>query len=76
MISRSLYDRYGILTSDTMSPKSQRYCAGQVRAYDYDRYFSAAFAPAETRRGLFALYAFNIEIASARERVSKRYWAN
>ncbi|MEC8086580.1 MAG: squalene/phytoene synthase family protein [Pseudomonadota bacterium] len=46
------------------------YCANIVRAHDYDRYFAATFAPANIRRGLFALYAFNLEIASARERVS------
>ena len=73
MISRSLYDSvWHPYTPITMSLKSHSdYCAVQVRTYDYDRYFAATFAPAETRRGLFALYAFNIEIASARERVSE-----
>ena len=47
------------------------YCAEQVRTYDYDRYFAAAFAPKDIRRGLFALYAFNLEVASARERVTE-----
>lgn len=47
------------------------YCAEQVRTYDYHRYFAATLAPAEIRRGLFALYAFNLEIASVRERVSE-----
>lgn len=47
------------------------YCAEQVRIYDYYRYFAATFAPAEIRRGLIALYAFNLEIASVRERVSE-----
>ncbi len=46
------------------------YCTNSVRAHDYDRYFAATFAPANVRRALLALYAFNIEIASARERVS------
>lgn len=47
------------------------YCADQVRAYDYHRYFAATFAPGDVRRGLIALYAFNLEIASVRERVSE-----
>lgn len=47
------------------------YCAEQVRIYDYHRYFAAMFAPSEIRRGLIALYAFNHEIASVRERVSE-----
>ena len=47
------------------------YCAEQVRTYDYHRYFAAMFAPADVRRGLIALYAFNLEIASIRERVSE-----
>lgn len=55
-----------------MSPQAHpEYCAEQVKTYDYDRYFAATFAPADIRRGLLALYAFNIEIASARERVSE-----
>ncbi|PPR11372.1 MAG: hypothetical protein CFH41_00954 [Alphaproteobacteria bacterium MarineAlpha11_Bin1] len=55
-----------------MSSRNYRdYCEEQVRNYDYDRYFAAAFAPGEIRRGLMALYAFNIEIASVRERVSE-----
>lgn len=47
------------------------YCAEQVRTYDYSRYFAATFAPYPVRRGLMALYAFNLEIASVRERVSE-----
>src|SRR5204862_302936 len=33
-----------------------------------DRFLGALFAPAGTRGALFALYAFNVEIASVRER--------
>ena len=47
------------------------HCAVQVRKYDYERYFSALLVPSEVRRGLFALYAFNIELASIRERVTE-----
>ena len=47
------------------------HCAFQVRKYDYERYFSALLGSSEVRRGLFALYAFNIELASIRERVTE-----
>jgi phytoene synthase len=43
------------------------YCAGLVRTADRDRYLAALFAPAKDRDALFALYAFNIEIARVRE---------
>ena len=39
-------------------------CEALVRDADYDRYLSALFAPAERRRHLFALYAFNYEVAT------------
>jgi len=73
MILRHLYDsERDPYTPRPMSPQAHRdYCAEQARTYDYDRYFAATFAPADIRRGLLALYAFNIEIASARERVSE-----
>jgi phytoene synthase len=38
-------------------------CAAAVRQADPDRYFSALFAPAAKRPFLFALYAFNAELA-------------
>lgn len=47
------------------------YCADQVRRLDPDRYLCALFAPAERREALFALYAFNAEIARVRESVSQ-----
>ena len=40
-----------------------------VRKHDPDRYFTALFAPAQHRETLFALYAFNHELARAREAV-------
>jgi phytoene/squalene synthetase len=40
-----------------------------VRAADPDRYFSALFAPAPLRPSLFALYAFNHEVARVAETV-------
>ena len=41
------------------------------RASDYDRYLSALFAPAGSREALFALIAFNHEIARIPEAVSE-----
>jgi phytoene synthase len=43
--------------------------AQSVRAADPDRYFSALFAPAPVRPHLFALYAFNHEVARIAETV-------
>lgn len=48
-----------------------RYCADQVRAHDYDRYLCGLFAPEEARAGLYALYAFNVEVARTPEVVSE-----
>ena len=40
-----------------------------VRAADRDRYLSVLYAPEDKRPSLFALYAFNAEIASVRDRI-------
>ena len=42
-----------------------------ARTVDYDRYLSALFAPAASREALFALIAFNHEIARIPEAVSE-----
>jgi len=47
------------------------YCADQNRRGDNDRYLTALHAPAARREALFALYAFNIEVAKTRETVSE-----
>jgi len=44
-------------------------CAAAVRKHDPDSYFSALFAPADKRPLLFALYAFNHELAHVGESV-------
>src|SRR5262245_66224178 len=43
------------------------HCEGLLRAADKDRFLTALFAPAARRDALFALYAFNLEIARVRE---------
>jgi len=46
---------------------SYAHCEALVRAADKDRFLAGLFAPAEKRRHLYALYAFNAEIARVRE---------
>ena len=43
------------------------YCAELVRAADRDRFIAALFAPAAPRDALYALYAFNVEVARVRK---------
>jgi phytoene synthase len=57
------------LSSD--SGLADDYCLDAVRRGDRDRYLTVLFASRERRRGLLALYAFNLEIARARESVSE-----
>ena len=47
------------------------YCAEQVRKQDHDRFLTVLFAPNALRADLFALYAFNQELAKIRETVSE-----
>jgi phytoene synthase len=50
---------------------SAAFCADLVRSHDFVRYASTLFVPAESRRALLALYAFNIEICRVRDHVSQ-----
>ncbi|HEY8014675.1 MAG TPA: squalene/phytoene synthase family protein, partial [Dongiaceae bacterium] len=52
-----------------MAETELSYCARLLRQQDPDRYLTALFAPPERREALFALYAFNLELARARESV-------
>jgi NADH dehydrogenase [ubiquinone] 1 alpha subcomplex assembly factor 6 len=54
------------IDADRLSP-----VAALVRRHDRDRYQTALFAPAARREALFALYAFNYEIARVRESVTQ-----
>jgi phytoene/squalene synthetase len=51
--------------------KLETYCATEIKRFDYDRYLVTLFAPSTAREHLFALYAFNHEIAKIREAVSE-----
>ena len=52
-----------------MDPALANRLAVSVRAADPDRYFAALFAPSAQRPLLFALYAFNAEVARVAETV-------
>jgi phytoene synthase len=56
----------GADTSDAAS-----FCANLVRSYDFSRYAATLFVPAEQRRALLSLYAFNAEISRVREQVTQ-----
>jgi phytoene synthase len=53
--------------SGTQPPQQSRALLATIRKADPDRYFCSLFAPAEKREGLWLLYAFNHELARARE---------
>jgi len=48
---------------------SLSYCARQAQVYDNDRFVCALFAPEQARESLFAILAFNSELARIREAV-------
>ena len=48
---------------------NQKHAMDLVRQADHDRYLSVLYAPESVRGSLFALYAFNVEIARIREQV-------
>jgi phytoene synthase len=50
-----------------MSDAAYAHCEALVRASDQDRFVASLFAPTGTRPHLFALYAFNLEIARVAE---------
>ena len=52
-------------------PKTLSYCAREVRHHDRARYLSSLFALEDRREDLFALYAFNLEVAKTAEVVSE-----
>jgi len=57
--------------SDGAGDEAAPFCANLVRGHDFGRYASTLFAPAEERRALLALYAFNVEIFRIRDQVSQ-----
>jgi phytoene synthase len=55
----------------TVADQNAAFTAGLVRSHDFVRYASTLFVPADKRRALLALYAFNVEIVRVREQVSQ-----
>ena len=53
------------------SKESAAFCADLVRTHDFGRYASSLFLPANQRRALLSVYAFNVEISRVREQVSQ-----
>ena len=54
-----------------VSDQNAAFTADLVRSHDFARYASTLFVPADKRRALLALYAFNVEISRVREQVSQ-----
>jgi phytoene synthase len=59
------------MTPADSNNESAAFCADLVRSHDFVRYASTLFVPAEQRRALLALYAFNAEISRVRTHVSQ-----
>jgi phytoene synthase len=47
------------------------FCADLVRSHDFARYAATIFVPADVRRALLALNAFNVEITRVRDQVTQ-----
>ena len=52
-------------------PEPPTYCSRELKRLDRDRYLTCLFAPPAEREALFALYAFNLEVARTAEAVSE-----
>lgn len=56
--------------ADALVDDAYRHAADLVRSEDRDRYVADLFAPEAVRKHLFALHAFNVEVARVRDVVS------
>jgi phytoene synthase len=63
--------RTSVRIARSSGPEHLSSVAAIVRRHDRDRFQTALFAPAAQRDALFALYAFNYEIARVRESVTE-----
>lgn len=57
------------MTEADLSDDRLGYCGNQVRRDDPERFLATLFAPPELRDSLWAILAFNLEVARTRERV-------
>jgi phytoene synthase len=67
IFSENRYPLFGIMLYPAPMPDAYAHCENLVRAGDKDRWLASLFAPADRRPALYALYAFNLEIARVRE---------
>jgi NADH dehydrogenase [ubiquinone] 1 alpha subcomplex assembly factor 6 len=68
---RKLGGRTSVDSERSRGPQRLSTVAAILRRHDRDRFQTALFAPAARREALFALYAFNYEIARVRETVTQ-----
>jgi phytoene synthase len=59
------------MSASDATKDSAGFCADLVRTHDFARYASTLFMPADQRRALLAIYAFNVEISRVRDHVSQ-----
>ena len=57
--------------SNLKQEKNQEYCRSVVKSHDYDRYLTSLYAPKQVQPDIWALYAFNYEIAKTRAIVTE-----
>jgi 15-cis-phytoene synthase len=51
--------------------EAAEFCAALVRGHDFSRYAATLFVPADQRRALLAVHAFNVEISRVRDQVTQ-----
>jgi phytoene synthase len=51
--------------------EAAEFCAALVRGHDFARYAATLFVPADQRRALLAVHAFNVEISRVRDQVTQ-----
>ena len=59
------------MSTPDSSRDSAAFCADLVRTHDFARYAATLFLPADQRRALLSIYAFNVEIFRVRDQVSQ-----
>ena len=59
------------MTNNPNDTTAALFCAAETKHNDFQRYASTLFLPADARRALLALFAFNVEIARIRDQVSQ-----
>ncbi len=60
-----------VLPEKPQNGSDAAFCAELVRDRDFPRYAATLFVPAEKRRALLALYAFNVEVSRVRDQITQ-----